>query len=89
MLCVELSVWKARGQQDSDACREALLASGVLLEGEWDRLIPGDRHTTAAYWIGATLDRLYLRRDVLHRDAFKFTYATVQKFRSKARPHWE
>ena len=42
---------KGRSSMESDEAAPFLLRHGLLAEGEWDRMVPGDRHTTVLYWI--------------------------------------
>eukprot|EP00947_MAST-08B_sp_MAST-8B-sp1_P003693 g3693.t1 len=58
MLAYELAVLKARGEIDTNAGRDFLLSSGLLVEGEWDKLVNGDRHTTVYWWLNVELARL-------------------------------
>lgn len=52
LLAYELAVLKARDQMDSEETKEHLLKEGLLSDnGEWELLVPGDRHTTVYYWI--------------------------------------
>jgi hypothetical protein len=51
MLAFELSVLKGRGMMDSDEGRQYLTNRGVLMEGEWELMCPGDRHSTVFYWL--------------------------------------
>lgn len=79
VLAFELAVAKARGTQDSSVTKGRLLQSGVLMEGEWQHMIPGDRHTTVFYWMTSSLNRLYIRTNVIHKDAMKHVYGSVLK----------
>eukprot|EP01050_Picozoa_sp_SAG11_P034966 SAG11_NODE_12585_length_696_cov_0.604690_1_plen_102_part_01 len=38
--------------------RDFLLREGLLVEGEWEALINGDRHTTVFFWLQLDLSRL-------------------------------
>ena len=52
LLGYELSVLKARGQIDQDDYAiPHLIHMGLLKEGEWEAMVPGDRHTTVWYWL--------------------------------------
>lgn len=58
MLAFELAVLKARGQIDSEDARTFLLDEGLLEEGEWEAMVPGDRHTSVFFWLQYHLARL-------------------------------
>jgi hypothetical protein len=51
ILAFELSVLKARGHMDTDHGRQYLEDIELLLPGEWERMAPGDRHSSVFYWI--------------------------------------
>jgi len=52
-LAAELAIMKTRGAMDDENLgRPHLEAHGYLKPGEWELLIPGDRHTTSYFWIG-------------------------------------
>lgn len=52
LLAYELAILKVRDQMDSQETKDYLLKEGLLSDdGEWDLLVPGDRHTTVYYWI--------------------------------------
>ena len=51
MLAYELAFMKARGLMDAVECREHLQQVGLLAKGEWDAMVPGDRHSTVFWWI--------------------------------------
>jgi len=50
-LAMEFAILKARGAMDDEAARTFLEGRGLLTMGEWDLLVPGDRHTTVYFWI--------------------------------------
>lgn len=58
MLAFELAVLKSRGQIDSEEARMFLVDEGLLIEGEWEAMVPGDRHTTVFWWLQYHLARL-------------------------------
>ena len=52
LLAYELAVLKARGLMDVDAYAIPHLKHfGLLVEGEWEAMVPGDRHTTVLLWM--------------------------------------
>ena len=51
MLAFELSILKARSHMDSEEGREHLLREGLIVPGEWEAMVPGDRHSTVLWWI--------------------------------------
>jgi len=51
VLGYEFSVLKARGQMDTDDAKFHLECLGLLAEGEWEAMVPGDRHTSVWLWI--------------------------------------
>lgn len=52
LLGFELSVLKARGMIDDEASAVPHLQHlGLLADGEWDAMVPGDRHTTVWMWL--------------------------------------
>ena len=57
ILAYELAVLKARGAMDSPEAQQFLLSKGLLLAGEWERMVPGDRHTTVLFWVQALFKR--------------------------------
>lgn len=58
MLAFELAVLKSRGQIDSEEGRTFLVDEGLLVDGEWEAMVPGDRHTTVFWWLQYHLARL-------------------------------
>ena len=51
MLAMELAVLKARGNMDSEEGKQHLLKEQLCNSDEWDRMVVGDRHSTAFWWI--------------------------------------
>ena len=51
LLAYELAVLKPRNAMDSDRARDHLKAVGLLEADEWEKMVPGDRHTTVFFWI--------------------------------------
>ena len=58
ILAYELAVLKPKGIMDSEAGRCVLRDSGLLEDGEWEAMVPGDRHSTVFWWIQTELVRL-------------------------------
>jgi len=58
MLAFELSMLKARGKMDSEAGKEYLLSSGLMVKGEWEAMVNGDRHSTVFWWIAMKIQKL-------------------------------
>lgn len=44
---------------DSEEGRQHLMTQGLLLPGEWETMVAGDRHTTCFWWISLCAVRLY------------------------------
>ena len=59
MLAYELAMLKAQKNMDSNQGRMALEANGLLAPGEWQAMIPGDRHTTVYFWLSKKIHQLY------------------------------
>ena len=57
LLAYELAVLKPRNAMDSDRARDHLKAVGLLEADEWEKMVPGDRHTTVFFWILIGLGR--------------------------------
>lgn len=55
LLAYELAVAKPRGMMDQDEFREYLAQSDLLHQNEWEKMVPGDRHTTVFSWIQAQI----------------------------------
>jgi hypothetical protein len=51
LLGFEFSVLKARGQMDTLDAKKKLESLGLLVDGEWEAMVPGDRHTTVWLWL--------------------------------------
>ena len=51
ILAFELAMLKARGHMDDDEGKQFLENAGLIEDGEWDSMVPGDRHTTALFWV--------------------------------------
>ena len=51
LLGYEFSVLKARGQMDTIDAKKHLKSLGLLADGEWEAMVPGDRHTTVWLWL--------------------------------------
>jgi hypothetical protein len=51
VLGYEISVLKARGQMDTLDAKKHLESLGLLADGEWEAMVPGDRHTTVWLWL--------------------------------------
>jgi hypothetical protein len=51
VLGFELAVLKGRGLIDTEEGRGLLESLGLLVDDEWDAMVPGDRHTTVWFWI--------------------------------------
>ena len=58
MLAMELSMLKARGAMDSEMGLQHLNRMSLLEPGEWEAMVPGDRHSTIFWWIQMELTRL-------------------------------
>lgn len=58
MLAFELAMLKARGNMDSEAGKQYLLSSGLMVKGEWEAMVNGDRHSTVFWWISMKVQRL-------------------------------
>ena len=58
MLAFELAVLKGQGDIDKTEGRIYLERTGLLMEGEYENLVPGDRHTTVFFWIMTKIKRL-------------------------------
>lgn len=64
LLSCEIAVLKPRGHMDSAEGRASLERLGLLETGEWDAMVPGDRHTTVFCWIQSMVVALR-RRGIL------------------------
>jgi hypothetical protein len=51
VLGYEFSVLKARGLMDTLDAKKRLMSLGLLADGEWEAMVPGDRHTTVWLWL--------------------------------------
>jgi hypothetical protein len=58
LLGYELSVLKSRGLIDSIEGRMYLSKLDLIQLNEWDKMIPGDRHTTVWFWIQTKANKL-------------------------------
>ena len=58
LLAYELAVLKGKGLIDSDTGREHVANLKLLESGEWEAMVPGDRHSTVFFWINTELVRL-------------------------------
>lgn len=57
-LAFEVAFLKSRGNMDSDKAREHLLSSQLMVDGEWEKMVPGDRHSTVFWWIHTQVVRM-------------------------------
>lgn len=83
-LAVELAVLKARGAMDNEELTRPFLEKrGLLLPEEWDRLVPGDRHTTSYFWVLCYARKVRTQGLISDSDFFLLTEA-VSECRGKA-----
>jgi hypothetical protein len=79
LLAFELAVLKSRGHMDSPQGRAFLESLELLQPGEWEAMIPGDRHTTVLFWI------MHLMRKDHEKEAFCGPVCdATRQFREKA-----
>lgn len=64
VLAHELAVLKSRGAMDQPDAKEFLLRTGLLVDGEWGCMVPGDRQTTILFWIQARVKQLMVKGDL-------------------------
>jgi len=84
MLAFELAMLKSRGNMDSDEGRGYLERSGLLVPGEWEALVNGDRHTTVFWWIQMQVRQL-TTEGVIEQAAFAVKiYEDITFMRAKA-----
>ena len=83
MLAFELAMLKAKGKMDADKSREFLLGSDLLQPGEWEAMVPGDRHSTVFFWISTELVRLQ-RAGVIEPEATAGLNGYVSSMRGQA-----
>ena len=84
MLAFELAMLKSRGNMDSDEGKAYLEGSGLLHLGEWDHLVPGDRHTTVFWWIQLKVHNLR-DEDIIRRDIFAANiFGAITDMRARA-----
>lgn len=83
-LAMEFAILKPRGLMDSVTVAKPFLEQRCLLRpGEWERLVPGDRHTTVYYWILCLL-RHCKARHLLDEHEFVLMANTVSDCRGVA-----
>lgn len=82
-LAFELAVLKPRGQIDSEQARDYLMGSGLLMDGEWEAMVNGDRHSTVFWWVHTMIVRLQ-RGGVLHPVDVAAISESVGDMRAKA-----
>ena len=58
LLAYELAVLKGKGLIDHDIGRDHVTTLKLLETGEWEAMVPGDRHSTVFFWINTELVRL-------------------------------
>jgi hypothetical protein len=51
VLGFELAVLKGRGLVDAEEGRQLLESLGLVVDDEWDAMVPGERHTTVWFWL--------------------------------------
>jgi len=84
MLAFELAVLKPKGLMDSEAGREYLTAQGLLEVGEWEAMVPGDRHSTIFWWIQTELARLCREERVLEPEFVATIAQSIAQMRAQA-----
>lgn len=57
VLALELAMQKARGKMDVEGMKDWLQRLKLIEEDEWERMVPGDRHTTVYFWLLAIAER--------------------------------
>uniref|UniRef100_A0A0G4GYJ1 Uncharacterized protein n=1 Tax=Chromera velia CCMP2878 TaxID=1169474 RepID=A0A0G4GYJ1_9ALVE len=55
MLAFELAFLKAKGAMDKEEAKAYLVEEGLLVEGEWENMVVGDRHSSVFFWIQTQL----------------------------------
>jgi hypothetical protein len=58
-LGIELTIAKARGEMETTKGREYFQSKGLLAPGEWERMVPGHRQTTAWLWISLVFEEAW------------------------------
>lgn len=58
LLAYELANLKSQGLVETDTGRTYLEKKNVLRKGEWESMVPGDRHTTVFFWMTTKLNNL-------------------------------
>ena len=56
LLAYELANLKAQGLIETDTGKTYLEKKNLLEKGEWDSMVPGDRHTSVFFWIATKLN---------------------------------
>jgi hypothetical protein len=57
-LAFEIAMLRPKAHMESDIGRDYLLGRALLIPGEWEAMVPGDRHTTVFVWIASALASL-------------------------------
>ena len=83
ILAHELGSLKGRGAIDSEDAKVFLLDAGLLVEGEWETMVDGDRHTTVLWWILLACQRLN-RAGVVAHHQMSLCAEAVGAMRAKA-----
>lgn len=56
LLAYELANLKAQGLIETDTGKTYLEKKNLIEKGEWDSMVPGDRHTSVFFWIATKLN---------------------------------
>jgi len=57
VLALELAIQKARGKMDSEDTKNWLQRLELIVDDEWEKMVPGDRHTTVYFWLLSIAER--------------------------------
>lgn len=83
LLAMELSVLKARGQMDTEEAKAYLLHQELLVDGEWEVMVKGDRHTSVFFWLQTKMMNLKME-GVLDPEAFIMIATSITSIRGQA-----
>ena len=83
LLASELAILKPRGHIDTEHGRAHLQTLALLAAGEWEAMVPGDRHTSVLCWVQALCVDLK-RRGLLDQTELKIVTEAVGAARAQA-----
>ena len=83
LLVHEIAVLKARDSMDAESAKEFLLLNNFAIEGEWEAMLPGDRHTSVIFWIMTYLKQLQ-REKYMNENDLNALENVITNLRSQA-----